>query len=210
MASSSPPRELRPAPMDPLTPAPKHSSTCSPPPTPPPAYFPRHFPPGTTTHVAASSVHNGQAHFITPYQPAMDAVEAGLAAAWNNDGDYSDDDNWHSPLVLDISTAVKVSGDGNILCMSARPANTAQLIAEAVTQAIRQSSSEEHGGFPMIDEQGRPRPVKINIDASLAVNGKGNVVAGEAGVVERLFKKQHGSAVTKMRSNHKRVRSASV
>lgn len=188
-------------------------STCSPP-TPPPAYCPRQVPSGTNPYLSACSARDQEGHAMAPcHRIIVDAAEAGIAAAWNNVDDYSDDeDREQSAIIMSISTEVRVSGDGNVLCISNRPAKTAQLIAEAVTQAIRQSNSEEHGGVPMIDEQGRPRPLRINIEAGLVIDGKRNVVASEANVVKRLLAMQCGSFESKMRKSqrHQRTRSASI
>jgi hypothetical protein len=42
------------------------------------------------------------------------------------------------------------------------------------------------GGIPMIDQDGRPRPVEIKADAGITVEGTNNVVGTERGVVDVL------------------------
>lgn len=80
-----------------------------------------------------------------------------------------------SPISLRITTAVNVTKDNNIVCINSTPAEQANAIAAAVTQAIQRTSSGQCG-IPMIDEDGRPRPLKIEVDASMLVEGSGNVV----------------------------------
>lgn len=66
-------------------------------------------------------------------------------------------------------------------------ATNAQRIAEAVTAAIRQGGEQEEGGIPMIDEEGRPRAIRVQIEAGVEVRGKGNVLGGEKVVLRALM-----------------------
>lgn len=119
-----------------------------------------------------------------------------LSSGWQNlddlSSDYSDsDDGDRSAITVRISTAVRVSGDHNIVHVGAAdPATTARFVAEAVTRVLRGGGAQERGGIPMIDEEGRPRPVRIEIEAGTEVHGEGNVLGGEEVVMRALGKRR--------------------
>jgi hypothetical protein len=95
------------------------------------------------------------------------------------------DDGAISPLTLRINTSISILKNNNLICLSDSPANHATGIADAVTQAIQKHSSG-NCGIPMIDGNGNPRPVRIEIDAGLVADGVGNVVGSEKIVQEVL------------------------
>lgn len=155
--------------------------------SPPPAYFPRPRPP----------------FLSTPYLAARLAQQVSSAAAaaashplaqpgWQDIDDLSDGDGDRSAITVRISTAVRVTGDHNVMCLAADPAATARFVAEAVTRVLRGGGAEARGGIPMIDEEGRPRPLRIEIEAGTDVRGEGNVVGGEAVVMRALGKRRRG------------------
>lgn len=89
-----------------------------------------------------------------------------------------DDEEGFSAISLRINTSVHISSNNNLVCLNDTPASHANAIAKAVVQAIQENSSGQCG-IPMIDEDGRPRPVKIEVDAGITVEGSGNVVGSE-------------------------------
>ncbi|KAK2591781.1 hypothetical protein QQS21_010540 [Conoideocrella luteorostrata] len=100
-----------------------------------------------------------------------------------NDMDLDYGDGLHpeegqSPICLRINTSVKVCSSSNIVCIKDTPSEHANAIARAVVQAIQENSSGQCG-IPMVDEDGRPRPIKIEVDASMEVEGQENVVGNE-------------------------------
>lgn len=101
--------------------------------------------------------------------------------------DGSDDDSSTaiSPLSLRINTSINISKSNNLVCLADSPANHANAIAEAVVQAIQKNSSGSCG-IPMIDGDGNPRHVKIEVDAGMVVDGMGNVVGNEKIIDEVL------------------------
>ncbi|OAA33031.1 hypothetical protein AAL_00496 [Moelleriella libera RCEF 2490] len=90
-----------------------------------------------------------------------------------------DDDEAQSPIHLRINTSVRVNSNNNVVCMRDTPAEHANAIARAVVRALQENSSGQCG-IPMIDEDGRPRPVKIEVDAGMDVLGADNVVGNES------------------------------
>ncbi|EHK41078.1 hypothetical protein TRIATDRAFT_259095 [Trichoderma atroviride IMI 206040] len=92
--------------------------------------------------------------------------------------DDADDDEGFSAISLRINTSVRISSNNNLVCLNDTPASHANAIAKAVVQAIQENSSGQCG-IPMIDEDGRPRPVKIEVDAGITVEGSGNIVGNE-------------------------------
>ncbi|KAM0462303.1 hypothetical protein ACHAPV_003777 [Trichoderma viride] len=92
--------------------------------------------------------------------------------------DDADDEEGFSAISLRINTSVHISSNNNLVCLNDTPASHANAIAKAVVQAIQENSSGQCG-IPMIDEDGRPRPVKIEVDAGITVEGSGNIVGNE-------------------------------
>jgi hypothetical protein len=87
------------------------------------------------------------------------------------------DDEEGSPIYLKISTPLVVKGDNNLIAVD--PSAQASKLAMAIVQSLKQLS---HGadGIPMIDENGRPRPLKVDVKAEITVEGSKNVVGEQA------------------------------
>lgn len=97
-------------------------------------------------------------------------------------GEGAEWDEGLSSISLRINTSVVVSSNSNVVVLADTPADHANAIAHAVVKALESSSGQ--CGIPMIDEEGRPRPVHIHVDAGLTVGGAGNVVGNRAVVHE--------------------------
>ncbi|POS75333.1 hypothetical protein DHEL01_v206263 [Diaporthe helianthi] len=116
-------------------------------------------------------------------------------ANYDNSREYSDLDDPHededegSPIELRITTTVQVAGDNNAIVLTASPAAHAKVIAEAVTTAVRQAGGM-NGGIPMIDEEGRPRPLRISVSAGLNIEGSGNVLGNADHIMQFLSAKR--------------------
>lgn len=96
----------------------------------------------------------------------------------DEDVDMDDGDDGRSPIDLRVSTALHIQGDNNAVLVGATPVDHARAVAQAVMSAIRQCS-DVTGGIPMIDEEGRPRPFNIAVDAGVSVEGSGNLLGNE-------------------------------
>jgi len=99
------------------------------------------------------------------------------------DHDEDDEDQGRSPVAIRVNAGVRAAGDDNLVVFLGTPAQHASEIANAVLAALRQATSA-NVGIPMIDEDGRPRPLRLEVDASLDVNGSRNVLGPEAFVRE--------------------------
>lgn len=104
-----------------------------------------------------------------------------------HDDDVDDDDR--SPIELRITTTVQVEGDNNAILLTATPAEHARVITEAVTATIRQAGGL-NDGIPMIDEEGRPRPLRISVSAGMNIEGSGNVLGNADHVMRFLGKRK--------------------
>lgn len=170
------------------------------PPTPPPAYFPRPGPSliNINPALAARLAQQQQASIIPAAATSLSRMAAAadhlpqLAHGWQDFDDISDSegDGDRSAITVRISTAVRVTGDHNIMCLEVDPAETARFVAQAVTKVLRGGGADERGGIPMIDEEGQPRPLKIEIEAGTEVHGMGNVLGGEEVVMRALGKRR--------------------
>ncbi|KAM0287755.1 hypothetical protein ACHAQH_000287 [Verticillium albo-atrum] len=90
-----------------------------------------------------------------------------------------------SPINLRISTRVNVSRDNNLVALPSTPSDQAAVVADAIVRAFKSSTVME-GGMPMIDQDGHPRPVKIEVDAGMTIEGSHNIVGTEAIIADVL------------------------
>ena len=97
----------------------------------------------------------------------------------------AEDTEDRSQIRLHVNTSVVVSDSSNVICLPSCPSDQAQTITQAVFKALQENSAGQCG-MPMIDEDGRPRPILVDIDASMAVTGANNVV-GTAAVIKDFF-----------------------
>jgi hypothetical protein len=121
------------------------------------------------------------AYTMNIHAPAMPVTRADF----EDDGDENEGDDLQnlSAIRLFIDTPLTVVGDNNMIALDASV--SASKIALAVVQALKQMTMEGIG-VPMIDEDGRPRPIKVNVVAETTVTGSKNVV-GERAVLSTLF-----------------------
>lgn len=94
------------------------------------------------------------------------------------DDDTTDEAGPAFSFTMRINTAVSVTKDDNMVCLSDNPTEHAKSIAAAVTKALEGSGSR-HYGIPMVDGDGNPRPVRIEVDAGIVVDGARNIVGTE-------------------------------
>ncbi|KAG5970577.1 hypothetical protein E4U55_001610 [Claviceps digitariae] len=169
--------------------------------TPPPAYSPHlrldmsssFSPTGRNSHQPVLIDRSSLASLTTTTgQQALDTAEDGNI--------FSDDCPQQSSISLRINTSVRVSSNNNHVCINETPAQHANAIARAVVHAIQENSSGQCG-IPMIDEDGRPRPVRIEVDAGLEVHGEGNVVGNENFVLELFRQTQQQQQMLRRRRN---------
>jgi hypothetical protein len=84
-----------------------------------------------------------------------------------------------SSIVLNIKCPLRVTGHDNLIAMDNSLA--ASKIAMAVVSALKQMSMAG-SGIPMIDEEGRPRPIKVDVDTSITIEGDRNKLGDAASV----------------------------
>jgi hypothetical protein len=130
-----------------------------------------------------------------------------------NEDEYEED---FSPICIRVSTAIHIGKDQNMVCLTNTPAEQASSIANAVTSAIHDSSSAQVG-IPMIDENGRPRPLKIEVDAGINIDGSLNVIGNQSVINEVirqrsviLSRKQHRSDEESIEEARARKRTRSL
>ena len=140
---------------------------------PPPAYSPSM----AHHHPAAAALLNRYA-YLTRAAPQATILEGALPSSGV---DADADVDGPSPISLRINTSVSISRNQNLVCLGDSPRQHAAAIARAVVEAFRESSC---GGIPMIDEDGRPRPVNVEVEAGMTVEGTGNIVGTESVVLE--------------------------
>ncbi|TVY50152.1 hypothetical protein LOCC1_G000073 [Lachnellula occidentalis] len=120
----------------------------------------------------------------------------------NTHVDSSDDENEEEPRLSEIritvNTPLMITGDGN--SVSVDVALNASKVSAAVVAALRGMSTVA-GGVPMIDGDGRPRPITMEVTAEIKVEGSNNVVGDKA----ILSKTVAGSAFQKGREEEEQV-----
>lgn len=100
-----------------------------------------------------------------------------------------------SPISLRINTSINVTKNNNLVCITDTPTSSANAIAQAVVGALQEKSCG-NCGIPMIDEEGRPRPLNIEVDASMAIDGSDNIV-GHEGFIKQVLRQ--GDALRRRR-----------
>jgi hypothetical protein len=94
-----------------------------------------------------------------------------------------------STIYLHITTPLLIHGNNNRVTIDT--AANAIRISEGVVSALRSmcgaggGGSGDGGGIPMIDEDGRPRPIKVEVRAETRVVGSGNLVSDRIQVIGR-------------------------
>lgn len=94
-----------------------------------------------------------------------------------NDDDEDDYPEPLSKICITIKAPLVISGNNN--AVSVDPASTASKVAVAIVSGLRQMGGVA-GGVPMIDEHGRPRPIVVDVDATLKIDGSDNIVGDRA------------------------------
>jgi len=123
--------------------------------------------------------------------PGTSNTLTGYQALAHNNPDYSDDeaDEFPEPeeyaeaqnlsaITITIHCPLHIKGDGNIVAVDTSV--SVGKIAQGVVSSLKQMSMSGHG-VPMIDQDGRPRPITINAKAEVKVTGCKNVI-GEQGL----------------------------
>ncbi|PHH72303.1 hypothetical protein CDD82_6043 [Ophiocordyceps australis] len=95
--------------------------------------------------------------------------------------DRPGDDDTASPISMYINTSVHVVNNQNLVALADTPSAHANAISQAIAKALRENSSGQCG-IPMIDEDGRPRPLQVHVEAGILVEGSENIVGSEAAV----------------------------
>ena len=91
--------------------------------------------------------------------------------------DEDDEPEPTSNVSITIKAGVTIAGNNNTI--SVDPAATGCKIAVAIVTGLRQMSGIA-GGVPMIDENGRPRPIIIDVDAGTRIEGSDNILGEKA------------------------------
>jgi hypothetical protein len=100
-----------------------------------------------------------------------------LAAQIDEEHPDSDMDSTPSPIIISISSPVTIIGHTNLLAID--PTEMGTNIAQSIVRSIKEASVCS-AGIPMFDEEGRPRPIEIRVDAGIKVQGTNNTVGEKA------------------------------
>ncbi|KAK7417975.1 hypothetical protein QQX98_004277 [Neonectria punicea] len=147
---------------------------------PPPAYTPRRADLAALTARAIQARHPmSNVAEVLQRGGTLQTTLLGSAAA------AADEDPDNSPIYLRINTAVTVTRSNNVVCLASNPSDQANAIAKAVVEALHKNSAGMCG-IPMIDENGCPRPLRIEVDAGLVIEGSGNIIGSQDLVVKAL------------------------
>jgi hypothetical protein len=84
-----------------------------------------------------------------------------------------DMDATHSPINVKISSPITIIGDANLIAIDL--ADIASSMANCIIRSIKDCSMA-HAGIPMIDEEGRPRPIDVQVDTGIIVRGNKNTI----------------------------------
>jgi hypothetical protein len=129
--------------------------------TPPPAYGSR-APPGKSLSVLGHLMPH------TKKEDYSDEEEDGEEGA-----EY--ESNTLSAININIQCPLNIQGDNNIVAVDT--AQVVNKIAQGIVTSLKAMSMGGQG-VPMIDEDGRPRPITVTAIAEVRIHGSRNVVGG--------------------------------
>ena len=81
-----------------------------------------------------------------------------------------------SSIQFKIATPLIITGNGNLVPID--PSTIANTIAMGIVSSLKSISMG--AGIPLIDEEGRPRPLKFDINCEVRVEGSNNIVGEKA------------------------------
>ncbi|KAJ2897264.1 hypothetical protein MKZ38_004818 [Zalerion maritima] len=149
---------------------------------------------------------------IHPHSMLARRLEPFLAHQPEEQCHEEEEEDSESPITIRILCPIRVKSDNNIIALPdptpsptapthssrqgtgaetqlaqlrAHPDGRVGEIAQGVLAAIKESTAG-NCGLPMIDENGCPRPISIEVDAGLYVEGRGNVI-GTKKTIESLL-----------------------
>lgn len=89
----------------------------------------------------------------------------------------SDMETTHSSITISISAPVTIIGHANLVAID--PVEMGINIAQSIFRSIKECSVSG-AGMPMIDEEGRPRPIEVRMDSGIKVQGTKNIIGEKA------------------------------
>lgn len=134
-----------------------------------------------------------------PHHHNLAAMQFANAQQQRNNANAASDDAQEdsgeeaTPILIKIITPLIITGDNNLIAVD--PSVQAAKIAMAVVSAMKQMSAGS-AGVPMIDENGRPRQVTVEIQAEIKVEGSKNII-GEKAVLSTVSGKREEGQGTK-------------
>lgn len=174
-------------------------------------------PPGQSQQ--AGAVYNGPVH-QTYHTQAMPPPGVHVNAtrnlsgstAFESDSDFGGSDAGSqpfdapfSPITIGINAPMSISGSRNSLIIP--PETFTKLIYENVLRALRDASAGEMG-IPMIDQDGRPRPINIDITAGITIDGDCNFIGKSPQFVSAVDVPLTGDDATQQVPNVDKTRDA--
>lgn len=111
---------------------------------------------------------------------------AGLPlSAYNFQNNYEEEEEQgeelgQSKIVIMIKCPITITGDKNLIAVD--PSLNASKISIGLIAALKQMSAN---GIAMYDEDGRPRPIDVTVEAEVAIEGSDNII-GEKAVLEGI------------------------
>ena len=122
------------------------------------------------------------------------------ASANNYNEDDGDSSEGISPIRLRIDASITISTDNNVVFLESSLADQGKSMVNAVVQALRDHSSGQCG-IPMIDEDGRPRPIDVEVHAGMTVEGTGNII-GPLSISKEYFERGSRSTSSPRAERH--------
>lgn len=107
--------------------------------------------------------HHHHNQLIAPRNP-------GVAAPANLLEDDEDDHEEPGPILVKVHCPVIIKGDNNVC--SVDPA----ILTQRITMAVARSLRTMGGGVPMVDGNGAPREIRVDVQAETRIEGSKNMV----------------------------------
>lgn len=101
-----------------------------------------------------------------------------------------------SSVTISIENPIHITGDNNLLSID--PGLSGSKMALSIIAGLKQMSGAS-GGVPMIDEDGHPRPIRIEVKAETKIEGSKNVIGDRA-----VFSSMMAAASAKKKQDEER------
>jgi hypothetical protein len=139
---------------------------------------------GVNKYQLVKMLMNPEARAVPPPAPKVDVSSVLSNAQVHSDSSVNADvfeetsSEELSAIEMHVDASIVIKGNNNVVLLDSSPAERADSVFMAISKALQEHSSGRCG-IPMIDEDGRPRPIHIKANVGMKIDGAHNLVGNE-------------------------------